>query len=315
MSRPSRFLALIAVATLVPGSTFVLGQVEKAAGPPPTAAAQPAPKAGSKVAAKERLNAKGEKEKEVVKKRAVMKAVALQPARVLAAPAAMLDAQAAQYVQHFRPMFRVEYYFIRNCCDLTRDQRKQLALLVEKATRAAARNFVEAQQKMMRGGWRPGMDYPDPHKLMEEELSKSASSLLSPEQQTRLKQELEKRSTSRKQMFIDNIVSKLDQDLVLNTQQRGKLVEALSANWKDAWGSSLDMLQNMENMFPNIPDQVVAPILSENQKAVWRRIPKNQNVFWGFSFGGMMMQDDPLDDPELVDAEKEAQAKDQKRPR
>jgi hypothetical protein len=303
-------LALIAVATLLPGSTLVVGQVQKAAAPPPPVAPEPVPQVRSKVAAKVDPKAQGQPRKEVAKKRVIMgKAVALQPARVMGAPGAP-DAQAAQYVQHFRPMFRAEYYFIRNCCNLTKNQRMHLAVLGEKATRAAARSFVEDQQKMMRAGWRQGMDYPDPRKLIEEELSKSATSLLSPEQQGRYKEERAKRAATRKQVFIDNFVAKLDSDLVLNAQQRDKLVKALLANWKDAWGQSLEMLQNMENMFPNIPDQLVAPILSENQKEVWRRIPKNHNVFWGFSFGGMMMENDPLDDPELVDAQKAAQAKD-----
>ncbi len=82
------------------------------------------------------------------------------------------DAEVAQYVQQFRPMFRAEYYFIRNTCELNTDQRKQLAKVGETAVKAAARQFVEAQQKMMRGGWRPGSEYPDPRKFIEEELTR-----------------------------------------------------------------------------------------------------------------------------------------------
>ena len=57
---------------------------------------------------------------------------------------------------------------------------------------------------------------------------------------------MEKRTASRKQVVIDNLVAKLDQDLVLTSEQREKLVEALSANWKDSWGQSLEMLMNIE---------------------------------------------------------------------
>ena len=222
------------------------------------------------------------------------------------------DEQAALYVQQFRPMFRAEYYFIRNTCGLNTDQRKQLARLGETAVKAAARQFVEAQQKMMRGGRRSGTDYPDPRKLVEQELTRVMSSLLSHDQESRYKAELEKRAASRKQVVIDNLVAKLDGDLVLTSEQRTRLVEALSANWKDAWGQSLEMLMNIDSFFPNIPDQVVAPILTDNQKEVWRRIPKNSNVFWGFSFGGGIVENDPLDDPELAEARQEAEARDKK---
>jgi hypothetical protein len=111
-------------------------------------------------------------------------------------------------------------------------------------------------------------------------------------------------------VFADNLIVRLDRDLVLTSQQRSKLADALLANWKDSWGQSLDMLQDLNNnVFPNIPDQVVAPVLTDLQKEVWRRIPKNTGGFYGFSMGGMVMDPDPLDDPELAEVRKEAQAK------
>ena len=70
---------------------------------------------------------------------------------------------------------------------------------------------------------------------------------------------------------------------------------------------------NIENFFPNIPDKLVVPFLTDHQKKVWQRIPKNQSVFFGFSFGGMVMDNDPLDDPELVEARQEAEAKEKQK--
>ena len=315
MSRLRDLLVLIGVACAVSGSSFVLGQAQDVALPPPPAVVPPRPaeKKKEEPAKADAAKKQGKVEAKPAAKAkvAVMKGVVVQP--VVGQPAAAaLDAQAAQYVQQFRPMFRAEYYFIRNTCGLNADQRKQLARLGETAVKAAARQFVEAQQKMMRGGWRPGTDYPDPRKLVEQELTRVMSPLLSHDQESRYKAELEKRAASRKQVVIDNLVAKLDGDLVLTSEQRTRLVEALSANWKDAWGQSLQMLMNIDSFFPNIPDQVVAPILTDNQKEVWRRIPKNSNVFWGFSFGGGIVENDPLDDPELAEARKEAEARDKK---
>ena len=138
------------------------------------------------------------------------------------------------------------------------------------------------------------------------------SPLLTHDQKSRYKVELEKRTASRKRVVVDNLVAKLDGDLVLTSDQRTKLVEALLANWQDAWCQSLEMLMNIDNFFPSVPDLVITPILTENQKEVWRRIPRNQNVFWGFSFGGVIMENDPLDDPELAQAQKEADLKETK---
>ena len=313
MSRLRDLLVLIGVACAVSGSSFVLGQAQDVALPPPPAVVPPRPAEKKK---EEPAKADAAKKQGRVEAKPAAKAkVAVMKGWLCipwwAAGRGRLT-QAAQYVQQFRPMFRAEYYFIRNTCGLNTDQRKQLARLGETAVKAAARQFVEAQQKMMRGGWRPGTDYPDPRKLVEQELTRVMSPLLSHDQESRYKAELEKRAASRKQVVIDNLVAKLDGDLVLTSEQRTRLVEALSANWKDAWGQSLEMLMNIDSFFPNIPDQVVAPILTDNQKEVWRRIPKNSNVFWGFSFGGGIVENDPLDDPELAEARKEAEARDKK---
>src|SRR5271165_6935964 len=315
MSRLRDLLVLMGIACAVSGSSFVLGQAQNVPLPPPPVVVLPRPaeKKQEEPAKPDAAKKQGRVEaKPAAKARVAVKAVMLQPARVVAQPAAAaLDAQAAQYVQQFRPMFRAEYYFIRNTCGLNADQRKQLARMGETAVKAAARSFVEAQQKMMRGGWRPGSEYPDPRKLIEQELSRVMSPLLSHDQESRYKAELEKRSASRKQVVIDNLVAKLDGDLVLTSDQRTRLVEALSANWKDAWGQSLEMLMNIDNFFPSVPDQVVTPLLSDNQREVWRRIPKNSNVVWGFTFGGgIVRENDPLDDPELAEARKEAEARD-----
>ncbi len=315
MSRLRDLLVLIGVACAVSGSSFALGQAQDVAVPPPPAVVPPRPaeKKKEEPAKADAAKKQGRVEAKPAAKAnaAVMKSVVVH--HVVGQPAvAALDAQAALYVQQFRPMFRAEYYFIRNTCGLNADQRKQLARMGETAVKAAARQFVETQQKMMRGGLRPGTDYPDPRKLVEQELTRVMIPLLSHDQESRYKAELEKRAASRKQVVIDNLVAKLDGDLVLSSEQRTRLVEALSANWKDAWGQSLQMLMNIDSFFPNIPDQVVAPILTDNQKEVWRRIAKNSNVFWGFSFGGGIVENDPLDDPELAEAQKEAEARDKK---
>jgi hypothetical protein len=196
-------------------------------------------------------------------------------------------------------------------CELTPIQRKQLAREGELAIGDAARRFVELQQKMMRGQWRRGMEqYPEPRRVMEEVLGKSLTGILSSEQLVRYQGEVAKRDASSKQVALDNLVAKLDADLVLTANQREKISESLSSHWNDFWSQSLQMLQNLEHFFPAIPDELVVPFLTENQKRSWQRIPRNQTVFWGFNFQGVVMEDDPIDDPELMEARREAGRKD-----
>jgi hypothetical protein len=303
MRRTTDLLVSIGVAAAVASSGLILGQ-SRAADPQATAiTVQVAPK---KAVEKEAAKAEAGEKKAVEVKRAVRGRVMAK--RVVAAQLnAVPDDQVQQYVQQFRPMVRTEYYFIRNVCELTKDQRKQVAREGERAVLAAARKFAEDQQKMMRGGWRPGMQQADPQRLLEDVLSKSIPPLLIPDQAARYKDELEKRVASRKQVALDNLVAKLDQDLVLSPEQREKISSSLASHWDDAWCQSLQMLMNIENFFPNIPDNLIVPYLTEHQKTAWQRIPRNQSVFFGVAFGGMA-DNDPLDDPELAEARQEADA-------
>ena len=113
--------------------------------------------------------------------------VAVQPARLPAQlTVAVLEARAARRITQMWPLFRAEYYFIRNACDLNAYQRKVLARLGESTVKATARQFAEAE---LNGRRVEG--YPDPRKLIENELARSLSSLLTPGQQARYKEEIE----------------------------------------------------------------------------------------------------------------------------
>jgi hypothetical protein len=50
---------------------------------------------------------------------------------------------------------------------------------------------------------------------------------------------------------------------------------------------------NIDQLFPDIPDTYVLPILTDTQRIVWRDIPKNQSISWGgFGVLGAMMLED-----------------------
>jgi len=148
MSRLRDLLVLAGVACAVPGAILVLGQVQDVVLPPPPAVVLPRPAEKKQEEPAKPVVAKKQREAEkkaTEKSKVAVKAVVVRPDRVPAPPpAAVLNAQAAQYEQQFQLMFRAEYYFIRNTCGLNTDQRKQLARLEETAVKAAARSFVEA---------------------------------------------------------------------------------------------------------------------------------------------------------------------------
>jgi len=309
MSRLRDLLVLIGAGCLVPGAIMEHGQGQEVTLASPRAVQQPPLAVKKQEASSKAEVAKRQSELEArpVPKTAVpRKAVVVDRARLAVQGAAAR--REARLVTQMRSIFRAEYYFIRNTCDLGADQRRALARLGETVAKEAARGFAGTELPVRRTG-----DYrDDPRKLIEDELAKAMIALLTPAQLARYNEEIEKRAASRKQVVIDNLVAELDQDLILSPEQRTRLVEALSTNWKEAWGQSLGMLVNLSSFFPDIPDDVIVPILTESQKEVWHRIPRHQNVSWRFSFGGMIGENDPLHDPELAEAKKEAEAKEKK---
>lgn len=202
--------------------------------------------------------------------------------------------QVQQFTQQFRPILRAELHLVRTACELTEEQRKQVARKGEGILKDAATKYAESQQKMMqprRAG--QAVSLPDPRALIQEGILASLKTHLPPEQLARYQEEIDERAVNRKQLAVQNLVAKLDQDLVLSAEQRDRLGESLSSTWNDAWGQSLQMFMNIDQFFPNIPDKYVLPILNETQKKVWRNIPKTQANFWGGfgMFGGMMLED------------------------
>jgi hypothetical protein len=154
----------------------------------------------------------------------------------------------------------------------------------------------------MQQGIRPGQEpqWPDPRKIISDELLKSVKTSLSPDQAKRYEAELEKRSAARKRAALLNLVAKLDKDLVLSADQRGKLSEALTANWKDEWGQQIEVFMYGDTYMPVLPDAQVLSVLTDKQKQIWKAIPKQQNQIWGwagFGFVQVMADEEALAEP------------------
>ena len=196
-----------------------------------------------------------------------------------------------QYLQQFRRLTKAEISFVVAVCKPTKEQYQQLQRAGEKTTKSAVKAYADVQKKMMQGN-RGNVTYPDPRKLIQTGITRAIVEHLKPEQAERYRAETEKRQAHVKQVAVENLVARLDEELVLTAEQRGKLVESLAKHWQAEWGQSLEMFMYGNQFFPAIPDAVVLPALNETQKQVWHGKPKQQNVFFGgFGFGGFIVDD------------------------
>ena len=306
MKRSIRLAVLVGVASAVPASPFVLAQVQKAAAPKQDTITIVLDRhaACSVQCGDDILKAVKKIEKAVEKphtgRRPSMKPSSRRWSAAAKVDADGLDPMAAQFIQQFRSAMRAEYYFIRSVCAPTPEQRTRIAREGETALREASKAYAQAQMRpvqMRNGRWA----YPDPRKMIEEAMAKSVKPLLTPDQAARYTAESETRAADRKKAAARNIVSKLDQELILTPDQRAKIDESVVSRWDDSWCQSLETLLYGDQYYPRLPDDVVTPYLDAKQKEIWHGARQNQNFFFGF-VGNMLPNEDPAEDKELVEA-------------
>lgn len=215
-----------------------------------------------------------------------------------------------QFVQQLRPLAKTELNFVRAVCQPNAEQSKKLKAASDAAMKSAVKKFAEIQKKMQQGV-RAGQEpqWPDPRKLMSEVLLKSVKETMTEDAAKRYEAELAKRTAARKRAALLNLVAKLDKDLVLTADQRGKLSEALETNWQDSWCQQLETFMYGDAYFPPLPDAQVLPVLTEKQKQIWNGIPKQHNMIWGWAgFGFVQGVDIDLAEPAVVEQAVEAKS-------
>lgn len=219
------------------------------------------------------------------------------------------DANLAPLIQQImpqcRPILRAELHLVTSLCAPTKEQREKIIKEGERVLMEAVTKFAEAQNRMQQRQWR-GEAIPDPRQLIQEGLPTALKSILTPEQITKYRTEIEKRTLDKKQIEVRSLVARLDQSLVLTKDQRAKLVDSLTANWNDSWGRSLDQFLSMygDQYLPIIPDRAILPVLNELQKKVYQGTQKIQVNFFGNNFQGgnmIFMEEEALDAPIVVE--------------
>ncbi len=216
-----------------------------------------------------------------------------------------------QFLQQFRQLSKTELNFVRAVCQPNAEQSKKIKATGDVALKTAVKQFAAIQKKLqqgMRAGEQP--EWPDPRKLMADVLLKSVKETLSADQAKRYEAELEKRSAARKRAALLNLVAKLDKDLVLTADQRGKLTDALNSNWKDGWGQQLEVFMYGDTYMPALPDAQVTPVLTEKQKQIWSAIPKQHNQIWGWAGFGFVQAVEIAEEAVIVEQAVEVKADD-----
>lgn len=199
------------------------------------------------------------------------------------------EAMIQQFLQQLRPIMASELGFVRlDCGDLTVEQRKTIKTAALAGLKDAAKITADQQNRQQQGRPVARTKKPtEPRTIIREAIIKSMKETVGEEKMARYMDETNMRIAKRKQTAIIGLVARLDDQLYLTAEQRDKIAESISLKWQDGWEKWTQMARAWgDRYFPQVPDQLVAPHLSQEQKSVWRTLQKNDFNFWGNNENG-----------------------------
>jgi len=189
-----------------------------------------------------------------------------------------------EMVTRLRPILKVELGFVNRVCHPNEQQRKAIAAAGEGCLQTTATQYAAWQQSGQRGRVvvvngraTRAVDSPKPRQMIQESVAKAVKENLPADAAAAYVEQSNERSEYRKQLTVENLVSFLDDKLVLSAVQRAAITKALAAAWDENWISQLQLLTNGSQIFPSIPDQCVVPHLRDSQRTVWQAIPNRNN--------------------------------------
>ncbi|MCI0332198.1 MAG: hypothetical protein L0228_03105 [Planctomycetes bacterium] len=207
-----------------------------------------------------------------------------------------------QFRGQFEPMLKVELSFANRACKLTDDERRTLITKsnawLTKFIADYAKQGGQPQQHIWFGG---GRQQPaDPRTSIEEGVAKIVTAELPKEKAAVYADECKKRSEFSQKMAVDNLVVRIDKELVLSPEQREKLTKSLSEHWDKSWAPQLEMFMHGMDIWPNVPDQWIRPHLTAAQQVAWGRLNKQSGHMF---FGGFGMEGQVIDDIDLKEGD------------
>jgi len=179
-----------------------------------------------------------------------------------------------QFLQQLRPILTAELAFIRQFCELPKEQRPKIKAAGEASLEKAARALAERQFLNSVRPFGRANEQPDPRQMICDGLTKALEETLTAEAMARYISEVTKRTARRKQAAILSAVSQLDEALSLDLEQREKIFESIASHWQPSWEQWLLLHRYGGHYFPQIPDQHIVSHLNDLQRHVWDGLQK-----------------------------------------
>lgn len=212
------------------------------------------------------------------------------PAAPPVQPADMADLnpQEQQYLtQVFQPLLDRELVFVRKSCGLDDVQAKALADAAKPQLKSVVREYFKSLQQPRRivhvnGIQRVEPAQAVPNKLVEKCVAETVAKVKLPaDKAAAYADEVARRTAFNKEAGVRAFVAAIDDRVMLDDSQREKLTVALTKNWDESWAPYVQTLLYATNFNPPVPNEILLPILRQNQKDVWQTPNQGGQVFFG----------------------------------
>ena len=195
----------------------------------------------------------------------------------------MKDRERAYFKKQFQTTLRTELVLSLRACRPNPEQRNEIRKAAEKAFEGAGEKWVDIQVQKKRGG---NGQTPNIKEEVQQAITATVNRLLPADAAAAYKTEVDARIEHRKKTTIQNLVSWVDRNVILSAEQRQKLTAQMAKHWNPNWGNSLEYMQWVDNVFPNMPAECLESVLNDNQKKVWAEVKNmERSEFWGVGFG------------------------------
>ncbi len=179
-----------------------------------------------------------------------------------------IDQQAQQMERFFQPVLASELELIRQACgSLEPDARRKLLAAGRAAVKTTAKEFATRQ---LTGGL--GQDAFEPRAEIRRPLAALLQTLALPGEFAAYEAEQHARDARRAEAARVIIVTKLDRQLDLTSDQRRAIEADLEGQWQADWLRSLGEHHGLINGYPAAPDYAaacIAPHLRPEQATAW----------------------------------------------
>jgi hypothetical protein len=208
-----------------------------------------------------------------------------------------------QFRAQFEPLLKVELSFANRVCKLKGDQRRNLIAKSKVWLDQFLADYAKQGNQPQMVGWFGGMRQTnDPRDSIRAGVAKLVKAELPAEQAAMYSEECKKRVEFHKKTYVDNLVTRIDHELILAPEQSEKITRSLTEHWDKNWQAQLEMFIQGVNMWPAVPDQWIRPHLTAVQQIAWGRLNKQHG---NMVFGGIPIEGQVIDDIDLDVGQKE----------